>query len=178
MAIKKESNDSIVFRIMRANTDKSRDEVVALLMDAVVRVPPAVTDGRTTKEKWLHTYYVYGMRKGIAGDTTTTTTRTRAPKAAKAPKSKMIKVPAPRIAGDREKSGLDRKMTVEEMNDIKAKNMARMKAVAAKYAKGQYAEPRFSDEPFDTNAVPKLERELDSFDAPAFLKMKDIKALV
>lgn len=68
--------------------------------------------------------------------------------------------------------------TVEELEDIKAKNLARLKAVGAKYRKGQVAVPRVSDEPFDESAVPSLEAELDSFKAPAFLSKDQVNALV
>jgi len=68
--------------------------------------------------------------------------------------------------------------TVEELADIKAKNLARLKAVGAKYQKGQVAAVRYSDEPFDESAVPNLLNELDSFKAPAFLSKDDVKALV
>jgi hypothetical protein len=167
------SKQGMIFAVMDANADKPMDEVVKLIL-AIEGVP-----GKPLNDKDVRSTYLWAIRTGKAqGIGKTSTTRTRAPKAAKAPKaprSKIVKVPAPRIAGDREKSGLDRKMTVEEMNDIKAKNMARMRAVAAKYQRGQYAEPRYNDEPFDTTAVPKLEAELDSFSAPAFLKMKDLK---
>ena len=43
--------------------------------------------------------------------------------------------------------------TVEELADIRAKNLARLKAVGRKYAKGQYAEPRVSDEPLDRKST-------------------------
>ena len=173
----KVSKAQLIINIMNDNATLPMDEVLALIVTATKDLPGAAIDtGRA------RAYYVYNYRKGIAsGVGPGSEKRPRAPKAAKAPKApraKIVKVPAPRIAGDREKSAVNKNLTVEEMNDIKAKTMARMKAVAAKYSKGQYAEPRFSDEPFDATAVPKLERELDSFDAPKFLKMKDVKALV
>lgn len=68
--------------------------------------------------------------------------------------------------------------TVEELADIKAKNLARLKAVGRKYAKGQVAAARYSDEPFDDSAVANLEAELDSFKAPAFLTKDEVKYLV
>lgn len=173
----KVSKAQLIINIMNDNADKPMDDVLALIVAATKDLPGAPIDtGRA------RAYYVYNHRKGIArGVGPGSEKRPRAPKAArapKAPKATKIRVPAPRIAGDREKESINKNLTVEEINDIKAKNMARMKAVAAKYSKGQYAEPRFSDEPFDANAVPKLERELDSFDAPKFLKLKDVKALV
>ena len=68
--------------------------------------------------------------------------------------------------------------TVEELADIRAKNLARLKAVGRKYAKGRQAEPRFSDEAFDADAVPNLESDLDSLKVPAFLTKDQVKALV
>lgn len=182
--VKKESNDAIVFRVMRANADKSRDEVIALLMTEVTRVPPAVAAGKQTKEKWLNTYYAYAIRKGIPGQkgTATRSPSTKAAKAPKAPKSKLVKVPAPRVAGDKEKAAVRKDLTVEEINDIKAKNLARMKAVSKKYAAGRVAENiRYGAEHSDAEAraeVAKLEDSLDSFSAPKFLKLDEVKALV
>jgi hypothetical protein len=167
MEMTKESNDSIVFRVMRANTDKTRDEVVAILMEEVTRVPPAVAAGKTSKEKWLHTYYAYGIRKGIDGQKGTST-RLRKASVPKAARSNIARVPAPRIAGDREKASINKSLTVEEINDIKAKNMARMQAVARKYS-------RSTDMSTETNVT---QTAGDSFEAPAFLKMADVKALV
>jgi len=158
------SKQGMIFAVMDANADKPMDEVVKLIL-AIEGVP-----GKPLNDKDVRSTYLWAIRTGKAqGIGKTSTTRTRAPKAAKAPKaprSKIVKVPAPRIAGDREKSGLDRKMTVEEMNDIKAKNMARMQAVARKYAKS--AEPK----------VEQTERTTDSFEAPAFLKMDDLKHII
>ena len=172
----KESNDSIVFRVMRANTDKTRDEVVAILMEEVTRVPPAVAAGKTSKEKWLHTYYAYGIRKGIDGQKGTSTRLRKA--SVKAARSNIARVPAPRIAGDRERSSVDKNLTVEEINDIKAKNMARMQAVARKYS-------RSTDMQFDvvvgnpnTAKTNVTQTAGDSFEDPAFLKMADLKVMI
>lgn len=167
----KESNDSIVFRVMRANTDKTRDEVVAILMEEVTRVPPAVAAGKTSKEKWLHTYYAYGIRKGIDGQKGTSTRLRKA--SAKAARSNIARVPAPRIAGDRERSFLDKNLTVEEINDIKAKNMARMRAVARKYSHS--TDMSTEERTAKTNVT---QTEGDSFEAPAFLKMADLKVMI
>jgi len=71
--------------------------------------------------------------------------------------------------------------TVEELADIKAKNLARLKAVGKKYQKGQYAEGRSGATHTDEEAreiVSNLEAELDSFKAPAFLSKDQVKALV
>lgn len=173
----------IVIKIMNANPTEPMDVVVKLIAEAGF------------PDRKARSYYLWAIRKGRAsgvGSTGTVRTRTpgataKAAKAAKAPsakatKTKMVKVPAPRVAGDKEKEGINKNMTVEEINDIKAKNLARMKAVAAKYAKGQVADPiRFGRDHTDAEAkaeVEKLEHELDSFKAPAFLKLSDVKALV
>lgn len=169
----------IVIKIMNANPTEPMDVVVKLIAEAGF------------PDRKARSYYLWAIRKGRAsGVGSTGTVRTRTPKAAKAAKApsakatktKMVKVPAPRVAGDKEKEAINKNMTVEEINDIKAKNLARMKAVAAKYAKGQVADPiRYGTEHTDAEAraeVAKLESELDSFQAPAFLKLSDVKALV
>jgi hypothetical protein len=181
--MKKESNDSIVIRIMTENAGKTRDEVVAILCELMPE-PPRVREGKITKEKWLQGYYNYGLGKGAPGEKVAATRKasTKTPKAPKAPKTARIKVPAPRIAGDKEKAKIDRNLTVEELNDIRAKNMAKLQAVGRKYAKGQVADPiRSGTTHTDSEAraiVADFESDLDSFKAPAFLKMKDIKAIV
>lgn len=171
------SKAKIIIDIMNDNANKPMDEVLVLIVAATKDLPGSPIDTSRARA-----YYTQFIRKGQAnGVGPGSEKRTRAPKAAKAPKAprvKKVRVPSPRVAGDREKAAINKTLTVEEMNDIKAKNRARMEAVARKYAKGTYAEPRFSDEPFDANAVSNLETELDSFSAPAFLKMKDVKALV
>lgn len=181
--MKKESNDSIVIRIMTENAGKTRDEVVAILCE-IMPEPPRVREGKITKEKWLQGYYNYALKKGAPGEkvAATRTVKTKAPKAAKAPKTAKVKVPAPRVAGDKEKAKIDRSLTVEELNDIRAKNMAKLQAVGRKYAKGRVAENiRSGTEHTDEEAraiVAGIESELDSFKAPAFLKLNDVKNLV
>jgi hypothetical protein len=98
----------------------------------------------------------------------------------------MVKVPKPRIAGDKEqaeKAKLGKTKTAEEIADIRAKNLARLKSVGAKYAKGQYAEPKAPGVPnFDADEarayVDAVTNDLDSFKAPSFLDMDQVKALV
>jgi hypothetical protein len=109
-----------------------------------------------------------------------------APKAPKSSKPKLIKVPKPRIAGDKEqaeKAALGKTKTAEEIADIRAKNLARLKAVGRKYAKGQYAEPKATGvENFDADEarayVEAVTNDLESFKAPTFLNMAEVKALV
>jgi len=178
MVEKRESNDSIVLRVMRENEGKSRAEVVAILVQLLPE-PPRVREGKVTKEKWVSSYYNWGLGKGAPGEKAEKAAR--APKAAKTPKAtkpKLIKVPKPKVQGDKPKI-TDK--TVEEIADIRAKNLARLKAVGRKYAKGQYAEGRSGRDHTDEEAraeVANLEHELDSFRAPKFLNLSDVKALV
>lgn len=158
----------IVIRIMRANVGKPMAEVLPLLMAEF---------GWTEKNARA----AYALR--VKADPTIgfVEKAARAPSAAKAPKTakpKLIKVPKPKVQGDKPKI-TDK--TVEEIADIRAKNLARLKAVGRKYAKGQYAEGASGREHTDDEAreiVSEMEHELDSFKAPAFLKMADVKALV
>ena len=152
-------------QIMKANADKPMSVVVKLIAEKI-----GVTDANAKSYyKWI---VANGKAPGLVEKTIKTT---RAPRVPKTAKPKLIKVPRPKVQGDKPKV-TDK--TVEELADIRAKNLARLKAVGRKYQKGQYAEPRFSDEPFDANAVPNLEAELESFEAPKFLNMNQVKALV
>jgi hypothetical protein len=167
----KVTKQDVVFSIMNANATLPMDEVVALIL-AADGYP-----GKRIDERSARSYYTWAIKEGKANGIGATGRKTRssAPKAAKAPKIKMVKVPKPKVQGDKPKV-TDK--TVEELEDIRKKNLARLKAVGRKYAKGQIAEARYSDEPFDADAVPNLEAELDSFKAPAFLSKDAVKALV
>lgn len=165
----------LVYATMNANSDKPMQEVLQLIVDADAA---SGLPGKCCDLKRAKAYYVDAVKKGIAAGVVQKTER--APRAAstrtaKTAKPKLIKVPKPKVQGDKPKI-TDK--TVEEIADIRAKNLARLRAVGRKYAKGQIAEPRFSDEPFDENAVSNLEAELDSFKAPKFLNMDQVKALV
>lgn len=178
----KESNNAMVLRIMRENATKTRDQVIAILVELMPE-PPSVREGKQSKDKWCAGYYNWGIKNGAPGAGKTATAKSaKAPKAPKATKTKKVKVPSPRVAGDREKASVDKSLTVEELNDIRAKNMAKLKAVGKKYADGRVAQNiRSGVEHTDAEAraiVAATEAELDTFKAPAFLKMADVKALV
>jgi hypothetical protein len=158
----KETKTQIAIRVMKANVGKTMSEVVPLLMDAC-----------DLSEKNARVCYSIRVKADPTLGTIETKTRTVRAEKPKAPK--LIKVPKPKVQGDKPKV-TDK--TVEELEDIRKKNLARLKAVGRTYAKGRAAEPRFSDEAFDENAVPNLEAELDSFKAPAFLNKDQVKALV
>lgn len=156
--------------IMKANEGKAPLEVYELIA--------AANSDSIAKAKGLYKWIVqHDMAPGTieASSGRGRKAGTSTPKAPKTPKVKMVKVPTPKVLKDKPKV-TDK--TVEELADIKAKNLARLKAVHRKYQKGQFAEPRFSDEAFDENAVPNLEKELESFEAPKFLTKDQVKALV
>ena len=176
-----DSKQGMIFALMNANADKPMDEVVKLILE-LKGVP-----GKALTEKDVRSTYLWAIRTGKAngvGKTSSTRTRVSTAKAAKAPKAskpKLVKVPAPRIAGDKEKAAVRKDLTVEEINDIKAKNLARMKAVTKKYAAGAVANGAMGREHTDDEAraaVKDLEDSLDSFAAPKFLKLAEVKALV
>ena len=158
------SKRSDAIRVMKANEGKPMADVVKLIAEQI-----SVTEANAKS------YYRYIVQHNLGPGAVEKTTRATGTKAPKTPKVKMVKVPKPKVQGDKPKV-TDK--TVEELEDIRKKNLARLKAVGRKYAKGRTAEARFSDEPFDADAVPNLEAELDSFKAPAFLNKDTLKALV
>jgi len=157
-------NDAI--EIMKANATLPMRDVVALIADRI-----GVTDANAKS------YYRWIVTNGKAPGVIEKSERAAKAVSTKAPKVKAIKPQKfPKVLMTDKKKVTDK--TVEELEDIKNKNLARLKAVHKKYMKGQVAEPRVSDEPFDESAVPTLEAELESFKAPAFLSKDDVKALV
>lgn len=167
----------IVIRIMKDNTGKPMADVLPLLMAEF---------GWTEKNARA----AYALRVKADPSLGTLEMKARAPAAAKTPKApkgpKLMKVPKPRIAGDKEqaeKAKLGKTKTAEEIADIRAKNLARLKAVGKKYAKGQYAEPTATGvENFDADEakayVQAVTDDIDSFKSPTFLTMANVKALV
>lgn len=171
------TRSGLVYSVMNANATLPMDEVLALIVaaDAKSGIPGKVCDLKRAKA-----YYTHAVKNGIAnGVGATATVRTPKAKVAKAAaKPKLIKVPKPKVQGDKPKI-TDK--TVEEIADIRAKNLDRLKAVGRKYAKGQYAEGKAGREHTDDEAreiVSNFEQELDSFKAPKFLNLSDVKALV
>lgn len=166
----------IVIRIMKENIRKPMADVLPLLQAEF---------GWT--EKNARAAYALRVKADPSLGTVEKAARAAsAPKAAKAPKSKIQKVPAPRVAGDKEqaeKAKLGKTKTAEEIADIRAKNLARLKAVGRKYAKGQYAEPKATGvDGFDADEakqyVEDVTNDLESFKAPRFLNTDQVKSLV
>ena len=172
------TRSGLVYSVMNANATLPMDEVLALIVAADAKSGIA---GKVCDLKRAKAYYTHAVKNGIAnGVGATTVTRARKAAAPKATKTKMIKVPKPKVQGDKPKI-TDK--TVEEIADIRAKNLARLKAVGQKYAKGQYAEPKATGvdnfDPDEARAyVDAVTNDLDSFKAPAFLTMDAVKALV
>ena len=176
----KMTRSGLVYSVMNANADKPMHEVLQLIVDADAAsgIPGKVCDLKRAKA-----YYTDAVKKGLAGGKIEKTERApRAAKAAtpKAAKPKLIKVPKPKVQGDKPKI-TDK--TVEEIADIRAKNLARLRAVGKKYAKGQYAEGKSGgftpDEAKEArDYVDAVTNDLDSFKSPKFLSMDDVRALV
>ena len=170
------TRSGLVYSVMNANATLPMDEVLALIVAADAKSGIA---GKVCDLKRAKAYYTHAVKNGIAnGVGATTVTRARKAAAPKSAKPKLIKVPKPKVQGDKPKI-TDK--TVEEIADIRAKNLARLKAVGRKYAKGQYADGASGRLHTDEEAraeVSNLENELDSFKAPKFLNMSDVKALV
>ena len=124
-------------KIMKANEGKPMADVVALIAKKI-----DVTEANAKS------YYKWIVTNGKApGEVVKTARAPKAPRAARAAKApKLIKVPKPKVQDDKPKI-TDK--TVEEIADIRAKNLARLKAVGRKYAKGKYAEGRSGREHTD-----------------------------
>lgn len=168
----KESKKAYVFRTMNENAEKPMVDVLPLLMS------PFGWDEATAKS-----YYLWAVRKGFAKGQAPAG-RTRKPKAVKTKE-----VPAKKLLKEVGLTPLVKKKLVtakspEEMAKIKEGNLARMKAVSAKQKK--YTSVAKSDGPgvkdFDADTareeVEAYKQELDSFKAPRFLKLDEVKALV
>lgn len=181
-----ESKRDTVIRIMNENPTKSRAEVIAILVP-MLDYPASVKDEKG-KEAFIVGYYNYGLKNGAPGEKVVSARGGRKasdkPKAEKAPKvqkAKVQKVPAPRIAGDKEKPMVTDK-TVEELQDIKNKNLARLKAVGRKYYANQANGASGGFTPAEAKKakdyVQAVTDDLDSFKAPAFLSKDEVTALV
>ena len=158
-------SDAIV--VMNENAALPMADVVKLIAERI-----GVTEANAKS------YYRYIVEHSLAVGVVVKTQRAAKTSTPKTAKPKMIKVPKPKVQGDKPKI-TDK--TVEEIADIRAKNLARLKAVGRKYAKGQYAEGRSGVSHTDDEAreiVSNMEQELDSFQAPKFLSMGQVKALV
>ena len=168
----------LVHSVMDANASLPMDEVLALIVaaDAASGIPGKVCDLKRAKA-----YYNLAIKNGLANGVGATKS-VRAPKAKAAPKAAKPKLIKPKLdmSGIKDRKPITDK-TAEEIADIRNKNLARLKAVGRKYAKGQAADGargciHTAEEAYAE--VANLEAELDSFKAPKFLNMADVKALV
>lgn len=151
--------------VMVANKDKSMEEVLPLIATA-------------TNHDLAHArnYYVWCVRKGVAPGVIPVTTRGRKATAtvtvAKPTKEKPVKLSAKTTEIDRKitkPSKAERQAAMKPIaDDIKAKNLARMKQLATK-AKKPVNDPEVANFNFDDE---------DSFSAPAFLTRDEVNALI
>jgi hypothetical protein len=169
------SKRSEAIEVMKANEGNSMADVVKLIAERI-----GVTEANAKS------YYKWIVQHGMAPGEVVKSTRAAKAKAepkAKAPKTakpKLVRVPKPKVQGDKP---LVTDKTVEEIADIRAKNLARLKAVGQKYAKGQYAEGRvggFTKKQAQEarDYVAAVNDDLDSFKSPTFLSMDEVKVLV
>lgn len=121
-----------------------------------------------------------GVRK--AGREGGSAPKVKAPKAEKAPKVAKVKVQKAVVGSLTDKPKITG-LTVEEIEDIKAKNLALLKKVGKKFQKGQYAEGKeggFSEaeKAEALNYVQAVTEDLDSFKVPETLTMDEVKSLI
>jgi len=162
----------IVIDIMKAGLGKPMEDLI----------PEIMAKADLSEKNAIQAYRLRVKADPSLGTLPAPKARTAKASAPKAPKSKVQKVPAPRIAGDKEKPKVTDK-TVEELQDIKNKNLARLKAVGQKFLKGQVADGKRggftkSEKAEALAYVASVTDDLDSFKAPAFLSADDVKALV
>ena len=145
------SKRAVAIEIMNSNAKKPMAEVLELI---------ATANGIDTGA--ARSYYVYLVKNGMAKGTI----EAKAPKAKaeKAPKTAKEKAEKPKKAAKPEAPA----KSAEEIDRIKAANMARMKAVLGKVKqnvrKDEAEAPAFA--------------ETDTFAAPAFLTREEVASLV
>jgi len=159
--------------IMKANEGKSMADVVALIAEEI-----DVTEANAKS------YYKWIVANGKAPGVVEKTARAPKQKSEKAAKPKAPKLIKPKLDNSvlKDKKPIKDK-TVEEIADIRAKNLARLKAVGKKYMKGQYAEGNvggFSKKEAKEarEYVDAVSNDLDSFKSPEFLTSDEVRALV
>lgn len=152
--------------IMNANPDKPMADVVAIML-------PYFNNAGQARG-----YYREMALKGAATGNYVTGTRTPKEPTVKAEKIKKIKVPTPKVQGDKP---IVKDKTVEEIADIRAKNLARLKAVGKKYSnqadgkKGGFTKKQAAEAKAYVEAVTE---SMDNFIAPSILSKEEVVALV
>lgn len=168
----KVTKTQIVIDIMKANLGKPMADLIPEIMSAA----------DLSEKNAIQAYRLRVKADPSLGTIPEKSARVAKPKAEKTAKPKIQKVPAPRIAGEKEKPLVTDK-TAEEIQDIKNKNLARLKAVGKKYLAGQVAEGKVGGFSKKEKAealayVAAVTDDLDSFKAPEFLTTDQVKALV
>lgn len=151
------SKRGIAIEIMNSNAKKPMAEVLELIAKA---------NGIDTGA--ARSYYVYLVKNGMAkGTIEAKAPKAKAEKAPKTAKEKAVKRMAKETVAKAKKPEAPAK-SADEIEKIKAANMARMKAVLAKtkqnVRKDEAEAPAFA--------------ETDTFAAPAFLTREEVNALV
>ena len=134
--------------IMKANEGKAYADVINLISEAIA-VPAA---SAKSYYKWIVEHNLApGKVEKTARAPRTPSDKPKAPKAKATPKVKAVPpkfLETKAKITDKTVEEIDdiRKANQARLNEIKAKNLEKLKAVGRKYAKGRVAEARFSDE--------------------------------
>ena len=149
---------SITIGVMNENADKPMDTVVALIVAA-----QHAAGNIDVTEKIAAGAYRWCVNKGVATGLIPVKTKT-----VRAPKEKVVKVKTKKeaVAKVKAEKPVETK-SPEEIERIKAANLARIKEVAKKFKKEKEVE-----------VEENYEQPLDSFAAPAFLTRKEVEILV
>lgn len=153
----------------------SKRQIAIEIMNSNVKLPMAAVVQLIAKANDLspgaaRSYYTGLVKMGLAKGKIEDSVRVKADKAVKAVKPKAAKaVKAPKVSAPKTKAEAVKAITKspEEIERIKAANLARMKSVMAKVKQNVKTE---------TDEVPFA--ETDSFAAPAFLSKDEVTALV
>ena len=157
------SKRGLAIAIMAANADKAMADVLPLM----------VAGANMKDEKEARNFYKWIVDNGMAPGTLEVVTRpvkVAAEKPVKAKPVKTVKAAVEKVKAT--KNNVVAK-TAEEIEEIKAKNLARIKAVGKKFKQNVVKDEPVADE-FEVQRAD----DLDSFAAPVSLTADEVRALV
>lgn len=167
VTVKPGSKRAICMKIMNDNLDKPMAEVVAIMVKTLA----------PWSEAAAKSMYKWQIENGLAGGKVEKAARKVVEKAAKKEKA-----PKKEKAQKVEVKAKAPEKTPEEIEAIKAKNLARLKEVGKKYRQTASNKNHPGVEDFDESKakdeVTEMYNDLDSFKAPEFLTPDQVKALV
>jgi len=140
------------------------DTMVAMNGQPATEVIAALADGMGITLSYARVYYKWALKNDKAPGLPVEATARKA----RASKPKLVKARTDRSALKVVAPVTDK--TVEELNDIKAKNLARLKAIGAKYQPVKKV--------VNGATTASDEEQLPSFKNPAFLTADEVKSLI